>query len=391
MKVLLFGNVGSGKTTLISKLKEIFSFEVIAIDDYRRKYGDGTKEGEILAKKNFLQSIILHKNQFIECIGVGQLADDLYELLSHTDEKIVCLTIIVPKEVCKTRLESRVWDIPFPEPLEKVFILLKKTELRIEDGLIEEKWKKLKNVALIFRNNTLPCDSDMIVEEVSMIINESLEDYEHMLKSEVQSYYGNEYLTYQKQIIEKNDSFLQDRLMISKFIKGLNVTGNVVDIGSGNCQWFQLFEPNIHQYFAIEVNTQALSVAPRNKKVIAINRDIFDPTFKTEEIIRGKIDLVFFSFFLSHFSDASIQVVFEKLPKVASLLIIDSHWGDKHELKYQTKNLRDVKREISPQKHINLPKRFFEYSDIESLVTSFGYSITKFESGNYWFVCLAKR
>lgn len=391
MKVLLFGNVGSGKTTLINKLKELFSFEVIAIDDYRRKYGDGTKEGEILAKKNFLHSIILHKNQFIECIGVGQLADDLYESLSHTDEKIVCLTIIVPKEVCKTRLESRVWNIPFPEPLEKVFRLLEKTELRIENGLIEQKWGKLKNAILLFKNNILPCDADMIVKEVSMMLNEVIEDYKHMLKSEVQSYYGNEYLTYQKQIIEKNDSFLQDRLMISKFIKGLDVTGNVVDIGSGNCQWFQLFEPNIHQYFAIEVNTQALSVAPRNKKVIAVNRDVFDPTFKTEEVIRGKIDFVFFSFFLSHFSDASIRDIFEKLPKVASLLIIDSLWGDKHKLKYQRKYLSEVKRKISSKKHISLLKRYFEYSDIERLIAPFGYSITKFESGNYWFACLAEK
>jgi energy-coupling factor transporter ATP-binding protein EcfA2 len=389
MKVLLFGNVGSGKTTLIKKLKEIFSFEAITIDDYRRKYGDGTKEGEVLAKEFFLQSVTPHKNQFIECIGVGQLADDLYELLSHTNEMIICLTVIAPKEVCKSRLESRVWDIPFPEPVEKVSILLEKTELRIKDGLIEQKWERLKNIAFIQKNNISPCHTDMIVEEVSLLIKEAMEDYELMLKSDVQSYYGNEYLTYQKNVIQRNEKFLQDQLLISKFIEGLNVTGNIVDIGAGDCQWFPTLEKSINRYYAIETNVNALNLAPQNEKLIPINRDIFDDEFDLKNITTEKIDYAIFSFLLSHFSDNTIYRLLKKLQPINSLIIIDSFWTNDHRKKYITKDLKNINRKL-PDKEIQLPKRFFEVSDLERIAKKSGFTITNFKYGNYWFVCELK-
>ena len=390
MKVLLFGNVGSGKTTLIDKLKERFSFEAIIIDEYRRKYGNRTKEGELLAKEFFLQSIKPNKNQFIECIGVGQLADDLYGLLSCTNEKIICLTVITPKEVCKSRLKSRVWDIPFPEPVEKVSILLEKTELRIKDGLIEQKWGKLKNITFIIKNNISQYDANMIVEEVSLLIKEGMKDYELMLKSDIQSYYGNEYLTYQKKVIERNDKFLQDRLMISEFIERLSVSGNIVDIGSGDCQWFPIFENKINRYYAIETNANALNLAPQNEKLIPINKNIFDNEFDLRKIINAEVNYALFSFFLSHFSDNSIYRLFDNLQPINSLIIVDSFWSIDHRKKYPTKDLKNINRRM-PDKEIQLPKRFFEIGDLEKIGKSFDFSITKFEHGNYWFACIMKR
>lgn len=390
MKVLLFGNVGSGKTTLLTKLKDLFSFDAIAIDDYRRKYSDGSNGGEFNAKKFFLKAIQPGKNQFIECIGVGSVGDDLFELLNNSNERVICLTILTPKEICKSRLENRIWDIPFPEPLEKVSALLEKTELKIQERVIERKWDKRNNSIIISRNNITSGDVDIIAEEMSILIKDTLNDFEIMLNNEIQSYYGNEYLTYQKSIIEKNDKFLQDRLMISRFIKKSNVTGNIIDIGSGSCQWFQFFEKDISLYYAVETNSTSLSFAPQNEKLIPINKNIFDNEFNLRMAINAEIDYAFFSFFLSHFSDNTIHKLFTKLQTINSLMIVDSFWSSDHKIKYIAKDLRYITRKL-PGKEIQLPKRFFEFSDLEKLAQAFGFKITNFEQGNYWFACAMKK
>lgn len=398
MKIVVFGNVGSGKTAILSKLKEKIPFDIIAIDDFRRQYGDGSEEGETTARKMFLESIDENKNQFIECIGIGKVANELFDKLNQSIEPLICLTVNAPKEICQSRLSGRIWDIPFPKSLEEVRSLIERTEIKIQANEIFDKWHKRKNTTLLSKENIHLNDIALIVSEVASLIKpedftsiQKLNDIELMLKENVQQYYGNEYMTYQKEVIERNDKFLEDREMISKFILELDIKGNLVDIGSGMCQWFHLFEERVNRYFAIEANSIALSLVPKSEKISTINRNIFDKSFKLEEEIKTKIDLAFFSFFWSHFSDESIRLLLEKLTNVDTLIIIDSLWSSKHNKQYSTKELSEVSRKISEQEHIKLPKRFFEYSDLEKLAKFSGYTITKYSKGNYWFACLVQR
>ena len=100
-----------------------------------------------------------------------------------------------------------------------------------------------------------------------------------------------------------------------------------------------------------------------------------------------KIDCAFFSFFLSHFSDSSITEVFRKLIDVDSFIIVDTLWSEKHKIKYVTKELRTVRRKIANNTFIDLPKRFFEFSDVEKMASVFNLRISHFVEGNYWFAC----
>ncbi|MDB5088589.1 MAG: hypothetical protein JWR09_2583 [Mucilaginibacter sp.] len=398
MKILVFGNVGSGKTTLISLLSKSVLFEVVAIDDFRRKFSDGSKEGETEARKQFFASIKKNKNQFIECIGVGKVADELFELLNKNTVIAICLILHASKEICINRLANRVWDIPFPEAVENVPSLLERTESKIQSGEIAATWSKRNNTTIVYKQNIATEDIELIGLDLIKLIKRkrrgqklSMNDIELMLHEDVQKYYGNEYLHYQKEAIESNNKFIEDRLMIAKFISSLDLKGNLIDIGSGRCQWFYLFENTINHYFAIEVNRIALSLAPKNNKLTIINQNIFAKQFNLRQIIKEQIDIVFFSFFLSHFSDNSIQVLFKKLPPINSLLIVDSLWSKNHEAKYPTKMLAKIKRKTSETESIELPKRFFEHFDIEKLVKPFGYTIEKLHEGNYWFACFLKR
>jgi adenylate kinase family enzyme len=170
MKVLVFGNVGSGKSTVLNKLKEIFPFKVIAIDDFRRKFSDGSKSGELDARDNFFAAIMPNQNQFLECIGVGKVADELYNLLETSQETVVCLTLLTPKEICEERLSNRIWDIPFPASLEKVSSLLERTEEKISNREINDKWSLRQNTIFLERQNVKPTDIQIIISDLKKVI-----------------------------------------------------------------------------------------------------------------------------------------------------------------------------------------------------------------------------
>lgn len=398
MKVLFFGNIGSGKSTVISKLKSIFPFEVSAIDDFRRKYGDGSRSNELVARSNFLSTIKEFKNQFIECIGVGQVADELVHLIQEFKEPIICLLLLTPKEICKLRLEDRVWDIPFPAPTDSVFSLIERVDIEINNNGIFKKWQRNENFYFITKPNASESDLITIISDMTRIIhdfmaisNEEINDIKMMASTIAQDYYGKKYLTYQKAILEKNHDFVNDRKMISLFISEADIVGNIMDIGSGYCQWFPILKEKIEHYYAIDLNENALSEAPKCDKLTALKLDIFSPQVNVEDYIKTSIDTAIFSFFLSHFSNETINSLFKKLKHINSILIIDSFWGKDHQKKYATKDLRIIHRSTSESEEILLPKRFFDRSDIEDLLNTHGYKISSFKNGIYWFAAIASR
>jgi hypothetical protein len=218
-----------------------------------------------------------------------------------------------------------------------------------------------------------------------------MKEIESMLSSAAQEYYGGMYIDFQKTVSEPDSKFYKDYEMICSAISEKTHNYIIVDIGSGSCRWFNLFEHEVKKYFAIEVNTAALAAAPTHSKLIPINQNVFDKDFNLLRVIKSKIDMAFFGFFLSHFTNENIQVLLKMINSVNRIIIIDSFWGSAHQVKYATKELRDIKRRFSATERVFVPKRFFEPSDIESLIKPFGYRIKKFVSGKYWFVCIAEK
>lgn len=402
MKILLFGNIGSGKTTLAKRLIETRPFELTAIDDFRRTHGDGTSEGELSARKHFFDSITEEKNQLIECTGVGKVAEGLFEIISQMAGPVIVLTLLVPQAVCKLRIAQRIWDIPFPHPLEKVDDLIDRTETRIQEGAIASLWNKCANSLQLYRENNNEKDLAHIAAELTALAKQPDQPSEalttkqdtgidQMLNRDVQAYYSQAYTSYQKGVIEKNPLFLEDRTMISDFIEHTAISGTLADIGAGNCQWFSLLENKVSHYYALETNQDALDMAPQNSKLVPIRQNIFDPRFDLLAVTGQPIGTALLSFFLSHFSDQAIAQLFQKLSTVPDILIIDSFWSPGHRKKYLSKELRTVRRKTAPDTAINLPKRFFEIDDIRRLAGPLGYHIIRFEQGYYWFACQLKK
>lgn len=99
MKILLFGSIASGKTTIAKKILTIHkNFDFIAIDDYRREFGDYTTDGENAARENFVKSILPEKDQIIEASGLNLVKSLCFgrRILSILFFKLKIL-IIIPK------------------------------------------------------------------------------------------------------------------------------------------------------------------------------------------------------------------------------------------------------------------------------------------------------
>ncbi len=102
MRILLSGNISSGKGTLIKGvLPHLEDYEHLAIDDYREKYGDRTEEGETLARQQFLFDIKWNENCLIECTGIGVLYRMIKPFVDHN------FLLRTSNQICFDRFQKR--------------------------------------------------------------------------------------------------------------------------------------------------------------------------------------------------------------------------------------------------------------------------------------------
>jgi len=150
MKILLFGSIASGKTTIANLTqKKHPGFGLISIDDCRRIFGDGSMEKEILSQKKFIEQIYKSKNAIIEASGLGKLGDDIFNEMSKTNEKVLMIVSYLPKDIIKQRLIDRVWDIPFPGNQEKLDDIILTINYKIQFGRIQMKWLERPQITIL--------------------------------------------------------------------------------------------------------------------------------------------------------------------------------------------------------------------------------------------------
>ncbi|MCQ2084528.1 MAG: ATP-binding protein [archaeon] len=114
MIILVLGNTNSGKTyytTLLSKA--LPKYVVIRIDDYRRKYGDGTTEGEKQAWERLFQDVENNEDCIVEFTGRGFHSLGLRDIIREREHIVV--VIDTPCEECISNIREGKFDgIPFP-------------------------------------------------------------------------------------------------------------------------------------------------------------------------------------------------------------------------------------------------------------------------------------
>lgn len=141
MKVLVCGNINSGKSYCIDLLTKIYpDFSIIQIDEWRKKYSDGTLEGEQKARQEFINAVINIENTFVELSGVGPLGKALSKEIES--KSFIVLYIKESAEICLKRLPSKEFsNTPYPKFSETIEDTIKRIDKELLNGELQTLWK----------------------------------------------------------------------------------------------------------------------------------------------------------------------------------------------------------------------------------------------------------
>jgi dephospho-CoA kinase len=171
MKILLFGDIAAGKTTVSYILKQQYSdFEIVAVDDFRRKLGDNTMKGEMNALKKFISHIEKDKNQIIEASGLGELGIDIFKKISKFNDVVLLVIFHIPMKEIKKRIENRIWNIPFPGKQEKLNEIVLTINSKIKAGEITTMWAELEKTTILKTENINKEDQEFIIKTITNFI-----------------------------------------------------------------------------------------------------------------------------------------------------------------------------------------------------------------------------
>jgi hypothetical protein len=122
-KILIIGNIGSGKSTVAEELSRTFGWPHASIDHYRRQAGDGTAAGECAAWCAFLRAAQHGPSSIIEFSGSGPMVHLVHRALVDSGVPTLALWIITCSKICLERTSDRAWTTPYPNfavPIESV-------------------------------------------------------------------------------------------------------------------------------------------------------------------------------------------------------------------------------------------------------------------------------
>jgi len=142
MRIFVFGNINSGKSHLGKLLSKRYDqYNELKIDEFRVRYGDGTKEGDILAQNKFIDAVLSSTNAIIECTGYGPLGKKLSaQILNRND---IILFVSTPARICIDRIKDKDFSrIPYPKFEESLEQTINRCDREFENGAIQDLWKE---------------------------------------------------------------------------------------------------------------------------------------------------------------------------------------------------------------------------------------------------------
>ena len=140
MRILVFGNINAGKSTIVSELlKVIPETPVLSIDNYRRQHGDGTHGGDVLAMDQFVRHVAESCDAIVECTGLGPLGHKLHDTLPAKEALV--LHVVAPLEECLARIAKKDFALtPYPPFSEILPDTIRRCHNEFERGDLRALW-----------------------------------------------------------------------------------------------------------------------------------------------------------------------------------------------------------------------------------------------------------
>ncbi|NCA92231.1 hypothetical protein EOM82_03140 [bacterium] len=140
MRILVCGNISSGKSYLIDKFKTMLPmYDIAQIDAYRNQYGDGTIEKELIARTKFVEAVTRNDNIIVELSGMGPLARQLQEAIPP--KTFIVLYVDTDAEICVRRSKDKDFSrIPYPVYEEEMTDTIRRISKELLNGELHQLW-----------------------------------------------------------------------------------------------------------------------------------------------------------------------------------------------------------------------------------------------------------
>jgi hypothetical protein len=141
MKFLVFGNINAGKSTVIESLrKQLPAWPAMQIDEFRRKHGDGTWEGDNRAMEEFCEAVAQADEAIVECTGLGPLGRKLKNKVPPKQAAILWVT--APLNVCLERVNLKdLGSVPYPPSPEPIEATIARCHAEFARGDLDDLWQ----------------------------------------------------------------------------------------------------------------------------------------------------------------------------------------------------------------------------------------------------------
>jgi len=174
MKILIIGNIASGKTTLGRKLSKQLGIPLIEIDKIREKYLHGKVSDEYFSLFHFLREAESDKSVILEFTGVGchkYAVKRALELSGHKVLVIVCKTSNI--SILFQRLKNKKYSYKSPFNIEiRKHILFIERELKKD---LDDNFWRGKDFLVIEVSMDTPEDIDRNIVIIKNVLKQILE------------------------------------------------------------------------------------------------------------------------------------------------------------------------------------------------------------------------
>lgn len=113
-RLLLVGLTAAGKTTVGRALAARWGVELVSLDDCRRRWGDGTTAGDLLARAMFLRACATLDAGVFETSGAGPYRHATRAALAESGGPLVICWLDAPADVRRARRDTPPSDVPHP-------------------------------------------------------------------------------------------------------------------------------------------------------------------------------------------------------------------------------------------------------------------------------------
>ena len=147
MRIFVLGNISSGKSYLIEKLKKVLpNYKILKIDEYRINNCDGSLESELKMWNEFPHEVLKYNDVIIELTGAGDIANNVIDSLEENSFLVLKVNTNVNK--CIERSKDKDFShIPYPkefnQPIEET---IKQLGEKFSNGSIDSSWSKALNI-----------------------------------------------------------------------------------------------------------------------------------------------------------------------------------------------------------------------------------------------------